>query len=74
MHLEMNKANKLANKQKKVNIAIIQNMTSWNLKKDSYSSSIDKQQKLQQILQVNARLNVSISVEITLSISPYKVF
>jgi len=44
------------------------------LKKYSYSSSIDNQQKLQQILQVNERLNVSILVEITFSISPYKVF
>jgi len=35
-------------------------MTSWNLKKDSYSISIDNQQTLQQILRVNARLNVSI--------------
>jgi hypothetical protein len=49
-------------------------MTIWNLKKYSYSSSIDNQQKLQQILQVIERLNVSIVVEITFSISSYKVF
>lgn len=60
MHVEMNKANKLGNKKTWGNIAIIQNMTSWNLKKDSNSISIDNQQTLQQILWVNARLNVSI--------------
>jgi hypothetical protein len=69
MHVEMNKANNLAIKKTWIYVAIIQNMTSWNLKKDSYSSSIDNQQKLQQSLWVNARLNVSILVEITFFIS-----
>jgi hypothetical protein len=69
MHVEMNKANNLAIKKTWIYVAIIQNMTSWNLKKDSYSSSIDNQEKLQQSLWVNARLNVSILVEITFFIS-----